>query len=140
MIIEFSKMLVRWAVLLAALLWESARAQHGSTGCALIIPQGGSGASLFGHDTDVCITYDDVNSAFFIAKDKVGLPRRSHEFEAQDLGNLATVIQETSRVLAEKYGISKVSAFQLGRLGNMLNMAHTLHTYIHRMPLQTAFR
>lgn len=68
--------------------------------CALIIP-GGSGGRF-----DTCITVDAVDAAFLTAKDRVGLPPPKKEFSDEDIGNLGTVVQEASRILAEQYGLS----------------------------------
>ena len=91
-------------------------------GCALIIPGspkssafdhassafGGSGPSFGGSGSaGTCITYDAVNAAFVAARDSVGLPPARGKFETDDVGNLGTVIHETSRFLAKQYGLSK---------------------------------
>lgn len=82
---------------------NNADASPSPSGCALIIPgpQGGSSA-------DVCITYEDVNSAFLTAKDKVGLPPvKNGDFKTEDVGNLGTVIHEATRILAQQYRLSR---------------------------------
>lgn len=98
---------------------ESAPSSGG--GCALIIP-GSSKSSLFDHASlsfagaphpghgssgGTCVTYEAVNAAFEAARDRVGLPPVRGKFESEDVGNLGTVIHETSRFLAKQYGLSK---------------------------------
>jgi peroxidase len=94
-----------------------------ASGCALIIPGSGKSSlfdhasSSFGggsssgdpyHGTDTCVTFEAVNAAFLAARDSVGLPPvRGAEFETNDVGNLGTVIHETSRYLAKQYGLTK---------------------------------
>lgn len=91
----------------------------GNAGCALIIPGPGRSSSFDGASSafgggyndyqgaNTCITYDAVNTAFESAKQRVGLPPVRGEFTPAEVGHLGTVIHETSRYLAEQYGLSK---------------------------------
>ncbi len=114
-------------LLAACCLLASSFAQYhdDSSGCALIIPGGSGGGrsssfdhahSSFGggssggsgyHGEDTCITFEAVNAAFSAARDSVGLPPVRGKFEIDDVGNLGTVIHETSRYLARQYGLTK---------------------------------
>lgn len=105
--------------------YHEADPHSSNSNCALIIPSGGSslgggrssvfdGAhSSFGgapngyQGSDTCITFEAVNAAFAAARESVGLPPVRGEFEIEDVGNLGTVIHETSRYLARQYGLSK---------------------------------
>ncbi|XP_071750194.1 LOW QUALITY PROTEIN: salivary peroxidase/catechol oxidase-like [Lepeophtheirus salmonis] len=90
-----------------------------SSGCALIIPGPGRssafdhGSHVFGgssfdyQGSNTCITYEAVNAAFTTALERVGLPPVRGKFTTDDVGNLGTVIHETSRYLAKQYGLSK---------------------------------
>ncbi|CAB4055842.1 PXDN [Lepeophtheirus salmonis] len=90
-----------------------------SSGCALIIPGPGRssafdhGSRVFGgssfdyQGSNTCITYEAVNAAFTTALERVGLPPVRGKFTTDDVGNLGTVIHETSRYLAKQYGLSK---------------------------------
>ena len=56
---------------------------------------GGSPSQFDGQNT--CITFDAVNTAFASARERVRLRPVRGEFEIEDVGNLGTVIHETSR-------------------------------------------
>ena len=64
-----------------------------SPGCALALPAGG------------CITYEDVNAAFSLAANNLDyLPLKFPavgNFSNDEVGNLGTVIHETTRILAK---------------------------------------
>ena len=116
-------------LLLLLVLPAISSGQHQDQSCALILPGGNGGHSSqldhashsFGgppppgregnvrsESSDTCITYDAVNVAFAQARESVGglRPVRG-EFRNEDLGNLGTVIHETSRYLASQYGLTK---------------------------------
>ena len=90
-----------------------------NAGCALIIPGPGR-SSAFDHASGIfggpgypgyvdntCITYEAVNAAFASARDRVGLPPAKTKFVTEDVSNLGTVIQESTRYIAKQYGLSK---------------------------------
>jgi len=108
-----------FAFALAFLAYSASFVAGQGNGCALIVsgPPKSSGFDSANHafggppppfsNQQTCITYDAVNSAFEQAKRTVGLnPVRGH-FSSADVGNLGTVVHETSRNLAKQYGLSK---------------------------------
>ncbi|KAK2721110.1 hypothetical protein QYM36_003402 [Artemia franciscana] len=55
----------------------------------------------------VCITYADVNSAFYKARERLGYESpRKNSFETQEINQLAQVIEETTRILAHEYSLT----------------------------------
>ncbi len=94
-----------------------------SSPCALIVSGPPPRSSAFDHANgafggprdppyqpeSTCITYDAVNAAFEAAKRTVGLKRVSpgRHFDSAAVGELGTVIHETSRNLAKQYGLSR---------------------------------
>lgn len=115
-------------------------ASRDDSGCALIIPGSAGKSSLYDHgsvafggpsygyggDENTCITYDAVNAAFNAARERVGLPPAKGKFEPADIGNLGTVIHETSRFLAKQYGLSHDA------VANGLPLIDTTKTAINR--------
>ncbi|KAJ9601338.1 hypothetical protein L9F63_000476, partial [Diploptera punctata] len=54
-----------------------------------------------------CITYEAVNEAFRRAREKVGLRSPNHSPTVFSLGLLGTALQETTRILAERFHLSR---------------------------------
>lgn len=77
-----------------------------AAGCALLIPGSGKPNQAGGRQS-ICITYQDVNDAFLDAKDRFGLSPVQGKFHNKEIAELATVIYETSRTLANQFGLSK---------------------------------
>jgi hypothetical protein len=50
-----------------------------------------------------CITYEAVNEAFLRAREKVGLHHPHHSTTAFTLAQLGTALQETTRLLADRW-------------------------------------
>ena len=91
------------------------------------LPPPGHEGNLGSGSSDTCITFDAVNVAFAQARDSVGgLRAVRDEPEPEDLGNLGTVIHETSRYLASQYGLSKDA------IANGLSQIDTTKTDIGR--------
>merc|ERR1712117_214301 len=70
--------------------------------CALIV----TGHSPYYNYGDTCITYQDVNKAFTAAMRERRLDR-TEQLTSHLVGNLGTVVQESARLLASQYRLSK---------------------------------
>ncbi|XP_042875863.1 peroxidase-like [Penaeus japonicus] len=88
--------------------------------CALLIPGPGKSSSkshalsVFNgipspHAADgfTCISFQSVDAAFIAARDRHGLPRPGRKPDARDLSNLATVLLEATRIIAQEYNLPK---------------------------------
>ena len=95
-----------------------------SSDCALIVTIPPEAGTFQLRDRRVCITYDNVNAAFIAAQEKVG-KAPSNKLD-QIVGNLGTVISETSRVLSKKFGLPSDA------IANGLPLIDTTRTFIHQ--------
>ncbi|XP_063586936.1 uncharacterized protein LOC134764285 [Penaeus indicus] len=58
-------------------------------------------------DGFTCITFQSVDAAFIAARDRHGLPRPGRKPNSNDLSNLATVLLEATRIIAQEYNLPK---------------------------------
>ncbi|XP_023337956.1 peroxidase [Eurytemora carolleeae] len=77
-------------------------------------PQGNSDCAL--ELSNTCITYTEISEAFVTARDSVvRIPLkspRSGSFDRDEVHNLGVVIQETTRILAQRYGLDSKALFE----------------------------
>ena len=138
-------------LLLPALASAFGPPQPSSSPCALIVSGPPPRSSSFDHANGAfggpreppytpettCITYDAVNAAFEAAKRTVGLRRVTpgQHFGSADVGQLGTVIHETSRNLAKQYGLSRDAvANGLGAILGLVAAAILLAIWLRRGP------
>ncbi|XP_069705642.1 peroxidase-like isoform X2 [Periplaneta americana] len=100
------------SAILLAYLWAPGLLQQfpGNRDCALTLP--GSNRPGFngieGSDGQPgCITYEAVNEAFLRAREKVGLRHPHRSATVFNLAQLGTALQETSRLLADRFRLSR---------------------------------
>ncbi|PSN49557.1 hypothetical protein C0J52_04989 [Blattella germanica] len=91
---------------LTTLLWAHALCQQfpGNRDCALTLPRPGFNGI---EGPESCITYEAVNEAFRRARDKVGLRSPNHTPTVFNLALLGTALQETTRLLADRFRLSR---------------------------------
>ncbi|XP_063244152.1 peroxidase-like [Bacillus rossius redtenbacheri] len=79
--------------------------------CALRLPASSPSFAFNGiegsEEADVCISYEDVSDAFLRAAEKAGLNNPPREYDVYSLGLLGTALQETTRLLADRFSLSR---------------------------------
>eukprot|EP00088_Acartia_fossae_P020565 TRINITY_DN2211_c0_g1_i10.p1 TRINITY_DN2211_c0_g1~~TRINITY_DN2211_c0_g1_i10.p1 ORF type:complete len:747 (-),score=69.80 TRINITY_DN2211_c0_g1_i10:194-2434(-) len=86
--------------------------------CALVIP-----------GYEYCITYQVVDSAFYSALELLRVPLKieiGDTFDRDEINNLAEVIQEATRIIAQTYGLNQAVVF------DSLSLIDTSRTMISR--------
>ncbi|XP_024215027.2 myeloperoxidase [Halyomorpha halys] len=71
--------------------------------CAIVLSS--AGAVVTGRD--VCLRYEDVEEAFSLAKEKVGLRFPARQVTDLSIAQLGTALQETSRIIARRFWLSR---------------------------------
>ncbi|XP_014255974.1 lactoperoxidase-like isoform X2 [Cimex lectularius] len=94
-----------WFALLALLApgdSQDTKSYADRSDCALLLPP-----SSWNSGRNRCIRYEDVNEAFTIARQKVGLRHPPRTVTDQTISLLGTALQETTRILSRRFRLSR---------------------------------
>ncbi|BES88141.1 Animal haem peroxidase [Nesidiocoris tenuis] len=78
--------------------------EGGGRDCALVLPPV---PGSYGGGRSTCLQYVDIDEAFTLARHKVGLFYSPREVNDRAIAQLGTAIQETTRILARRFSLSR---------------------------------